>query len=192
VLVAIPLTIAGLRQVRRYYDALADDLREAGPMEVKELLPPTVVVVMKEWDRLTERAVKFALTISPDVVAVHLSRLEGPDDGEEQLRLKQQWQQEVEAPVAAAGFNPPRFMLVPAPYRQIHEPLLRLIWALDAERPERTVTVLIPQIVKVVWWQNLFHQHRASRLRSALLREGGPRLTVISVPWRIDPGNGLE
>jgi hypothetical protein len=39
-------------------------------------------------------------------------------------------------------------MLLPARYRQLHGPLLRLVEILDSEAPERTVTILIPETVK--------------------------------------------
>ncbi len=184
-LLAVPVVIVTLKAVRHYYDGVADELRETGPIELERLVPPTVVVVAQDWNRLSERAVKFALTISPDVVAVHLSKLEGPENEEHELEIRARWKEEVEAPVAAAGLNAPRLMLIPAPFRKIHEPLLRLIDKLDREAPERAVAVLIPETVKSVWWQNLLHMHRASALRRALLKFGGPHLTVVTVPWRV-------
>ncbi|MGN6489252.1 MAG: APC family permease [Devosia sp.] len=184
-LLAVPLVIVMLKYTARYYERLADELREVGPMVVKQLLPPTVIVVAEEWNRLSERAVKFALTISPDVVAVHLSKLEGPEGEADELAVRERWREDVEAPAAAAGLNPPRLMLIPAPFRQFHEPLLRLIDKLDADAPERAVAVLIPETVKSFWWQNLLHMHRAGRLRRTLLKHGGPNLTVITVPWRV-------
>jgi hypothetical protein len=116
---------------------------------------------------------------------VHLSRLEGPESEADEQAVRARWQADVEMPAAAAGFNPPRLMLIPAPFRQIHEPLLRLIDRLDRDAPERAVAVLIPETVKSFWWQNLLHMHRAGRLRRALLRFGGPNLTVVTVPWRV-------
>jgi amino acid transporter len=185
VLAAVPLLIAVLSQVRDYYDRLEYELREPMPMVVDQLLPPTIVVVTKRWDKLSERAIKFALTLSPDVVAVHLSRLDGPDSDEQQEQLREQWRHEVEEPVAAAGLTPPRYMIIPAPYRELHKPLLELIGKLDAARPERTVAVLIPETIALKWWHNLLHQRRAAKLRAALLRDGGARVTVVSIPWRV-------
>src|SRR5690606_20571547 len=92
-LLAIPLVIAVLKAIRSYYDGLAAELREPGPIALERLVPPTVLVVAQDWNRLSERAVKFALTISPDVVAVHLSRLEGPDTGDERA-VRARWRAE--------------------------------------------------------------------------------------------------
>jgi amino acid transporter len=187
-LIAIPVLIVLLKAVRSYYDGLADELREDGPIALEHLVPPTVIVVAEEWNRLSERAVKFALTISPDVVAVHLSKAEGPDSDDHEQRLRAQWRTDVEEPVAKRGLTPPRLMFIPAPHRLMLEPLMRLIDKLDADAPERAVAVLIPQTVKSAWWQNLLHTHRAARLRAGLLRSGRPNLTVVTVPWRVVRG----
>ncbi|MGK6312315.1 APC family permease [Neorhizobium sp. DT-125] len=188
-LIAVPLTILLLKAIKDYYVSLEAELRKPGQIVIEDTEPPTVLVVIEGWNRLSERAIKFALTISPDVVAVHVVRLGGPDSDENEKVLHDQWKAEVEEPVAARGLNPPRLILVPSPYRQLHESLLRLIEKLDADAPERAVTVLIPETVKERWWQRLLHMNRAERLRSRLLRSGNPRLTVATVPWRLS-GNG--
>lgn len=188
-LIAVPLTIVLLKAIKGYYVSLEAELRNPGPIVIEDIEPPTVLIVTEGWNRLSERAIKFALTISPDVVAVHVVRLGGPDSDENEKALHDQWKAEVEEPAAAQGLNPPRLILVPSPYRQLHEPLLRLIEKLDADAPERAVTVLIPETVKEKWWQRLLHMNRAGRLRSRLLRSGNPRLTVATVPWRLS-GNG--
>ncbi|MEZ2224038.1 hypothetical protein [Rhizobium sp. RCC_161_2] len=152
-------------------------------MTIEDVESPTVLVIAERWDRLSERAIKFALTLSPDVVAMHLVRLAGTDEREDALR--DTWRVEVEEPVAARGLRPPRLMLIPAPYRELHEPLLRLIEKLDADAPKRKVTALIPETVKNRWWERLLHMNRAKKLRTQLLKFGGPRLTVATVPWRL-------
>ncbi|OWV85484.1 amino acid transporter [Rhizobium sp. N122] len=184
-LIAVPVTIVILKSIKGYYRSLQRELRKPGPIRVDDIEPPTVLVVTERWNRLSERAIKFALTISPDVVAVHFVRLGGPDRDESEKAIREEWQVEVEEPLAARGLTPPRLMLIPAPYRQLHEPLLRLIEKLDADSPERRVAVLIPETVKDRWWQNLLHMNRAGRLRAKLVRLGGPRLTVATVPWRL-------
>ncbi|RFB85517.1 amino acid transporter [Rhizobium leguminosarum bv. trifolii] len=185
ILIAVPVTIAMLKSIKSYYTSLQRELRKPGPISVDDIEPPTVLVVTERWNRLSERAIKFALTISPDVVAVHFVRLGGPDRDESEKAIREEWQIEVEEPLAARGLTPPRLMLIPAPYRQLHEPLLRLIEKLDGDSPERQVAVLIPETVKDKWWQNLLHMNRAGRLRAKLVKLGGPRLTVATVPWRL-------
>lgn len=184
-MIAIPATIVLLRMIKHYYVSLDHQLRKPGPIVIEDVEPPTVLVVTDEWNRLTERAVKFALTLSPDVVAVHLIRLGGLETEDHDHALRDTWREEVEEPVAQRGLKPPRLMLIPATYRELHEPLLKLIEKLDADAPERKVAVLIPETVKDTWWQRVLHMNRAGKLRARLLKFGGPRLTVVTVPWRL-------
>jgi hypothetical protein len=57
----------------------------------------------------------------------------------------------------------------------------------QADQSEREIAVLIPELVKQRWYQRLLHANRARRLRSQLLRHGGTRLTIINVPWYLNP-----
>jgi hypothetical protein len=184
-LIAIPLVILLLKSIHRYYARLAAELREDGPIVLDDTDPPTVVIIAETWNRLSEKAIKFALTISPDVVAVHLVKLEGPDPDKGEEELRKLWRRDVEEPIGRYGLKPPELKLIPSPYRRLNEPLLKLLRDIDERTPGRAVAVLIPEIVKEHWWQNLLHVHRARRLREQLLVHGGSRLTVASVPWRL-------
>jgi amino acid transporter len=185
-IVAIPCVIVLLKTIHRYYDVLNLRLRDAGPLDLRRRKPPIVLVVTEGWNRLTDKALSFALSVSPDVIAVHLTNLGGPDAEEQAQPLRAQWAADVERPAREAGLRPPRLVMLPAPFRRIHVPLLELIERLQADHPVRTIAVLIPEIVKLRWWQHLLHMHRARRLRNALQRYGGSDLVVISAPWYLE------
>ena len=121
-------------------------------------------------------------------MAVHLAALEGPDVSEQEKKLCEQWARVVEdSAVAAQAANPPRLVFLSAPFRRIHAPLLKLINELEQKDPERTIAVMIPELVKRHWWEHLLSNHRARRLRNAVLEYGGPRVVVIAVPWYLTP-----
>ncbi len=181
---AVPVAIAALLAVGRYYDRLHASLAISAPFAVEETAPPTVLVAVEGRSRMSDRALQFAMTLSPDVLAAHLLRLEGPDAEEDGRMLRRRWDREVVQPCDALGVTAPRLMLLPAPFREIHGPLLELIERLDAETPGRSVAVLIPELVLTHGWERLLHTRRAERLRTALLKHGGPRLNVIISPWR--------
>jgi hypothetical protein len=65
--------------------------------------------------------------------------------------------------------------------------VLSLIHEIESAQPHRRIAVLIPQLVKQHWWQLLLHAHRARSLRHHLLKQADPRLTVVSVPWYLEP-----
>ena len=64
--------------------------------------------------------------------------------------------------------------------------MLRLARELELKHPDRSIAVLVPELVKQRWYQRLLHTHRASQLRRQLLRHGGSRLTVINLPWYLE------
>ncbi|MBV9243805.1 MAG: APC family permease [Methylobacteriaceae bacterium] len=184
----IPCVIALLKAIRRYYDALANSLQESAPLELDDLDRPIVLVATESWNKLTNRALVFALSISPDVIGVHLTDLAGPQAENDQAAIREQWRAYVEKPARAAGRNPPRLIFLEAQYRSLHEPVLKLIGEIEAKFPRRTLAVLIPELIKRRWFEHVLHTHRAAHLRMKLLAHGDPRLTVINVPWAPDNG----
>jgi amino acid transporter len=185
-ILVIPCVIVLLKTIRRYYDELNEQLRDIGPVQLRRSPPPIVLVATEGWNRLTDKALSFALSLSSDVIAVHLAKLEGPEKDEHEGLLREQWAADVEEPARAAGLRSPRLVTLQAPYRRIHVPLLQFIERIQADHPARTIAVLVPEVVKRRWWQHLLHTHRARRLRNALLRFGGSRLIVMNAPWYLE------
>jgi amino acid transporter len=185
-LLAIPCAIALLKTIRTYYDELAGHVADAGPLDIAGTEPPIVLVSIDGWNNLAARAIKLALSLSPDVIGFHLTQLKGPDSEEDQRGMLRDWQKKVAVPAERAGLAPPRFMTLQAQYRAMHEPILKLVQELEAKFPGRRIAVLIPELVKQRWYQRILHTHRARRLRTQLLTHGGAGVTVISLPWYID------
>jgi hypothetical protein len=146
--------------------------------------PAMAIVAIEAWNRPAEHAIALAARISPDVVGVHLTSVEGATDDGDALRA--QWRSNVEAPLQEAGREPPRLCFLPAAYRRIDIPFLKFVEGIEPRIGDRPVAVLIPQLIKRRWWQYLLHSHRAARLRSELLRYGGSRVIVIDVPWYLE------
>jgi hypothetical protein len=185
-ILAIPCAIALLKAIRHYYDEVASQVRDVGAIELTGTEPPIVLVSIENWNQLAARAIALALSLSPDVIGIHLTQLQGPDCEEDQRAMRAQWQNNVAAPARKAGLTAPRLMALNAQYRAMHEPVLRLAQELKAKFPGRRVAVLIPELVKQRWYQRILHTHRARHLRTQLLTYGGAGLTVITVPWYLD------
>lgn len=184
-LLVIPGMIGLLLGVRRYYRRV--EALSAEPLPLRFATPLRVLVVVERWDRLAANALEFGLALSPEVEAVHLVDLDGPSRDTHLERLRHCWHRDVEMPARGARRKPPRLRILEAPCRVMHAPLLALVRELEREQPERRIAVLIPEIVRQHWYQILLHGRRAQRLRASLLREGGPCLTVVSVPWYVEP-----
>jgi hypothetical protein len=185
-LLVIPAVIVLLKAIKAYYRELATRMRDPYPLDLSEVGKPIVLVVTEGWSKLTDKAITFALSISPDVVGIHLMQLGGPDEETRNREIQEQWRRDVEAPARKAGIDAPRLVILRAEYRAMHEPVLKFARELQEKSGGRMIAVLVPEIVKQHWYQHLLHAHRARRLRRQLLRRGGPSLTVVSVPWHLE------
>jgi amino acid transporter len=92
-ILVIPCVIMLLVAIKQYYDELDARLREDGRLSLHGLTPPIVLVTTEGWNRLTDKALAFALSLSPDVIAVHLTKLDPDEDEEKEARLRRQWEE---------------------------------------------------------------------------------------------------
>jgi amino acid transporter len=189
--IVIPCTIVFLRLVRRYYDEIDRQVLTGGDRHITlwHHGPPIVLVPIKRWDRLARKALEYALRLSPDVTALHVIALEGPYSEDHESRLRADWQEFVEQPAMRTGLSAPRLALVSSEFRSITAPLLRAIEDAQQHHPGRPITVILPELVDGRWWGYLMHANRERRMRTRLLRHGGPNVVVSSVPWQLRPAD---
>ena len=192
--IIIPCAILLLRAVRRYYDEIDRQVLRGSHRRINlQHHGPTIVLVpIKRWDRLARRALEYALRLSPDITALHVRGLEGPDAADQEETLRKEWREFVEHPAARMGVEPPRLEFVSSEFRSIAAPLLRAIQDAQRRSPHRPVTVILPELVEGRWWGYLMHTNRERRLRTRLLRYGGREIVVSSVPWQLQPADPAE
>jgi amino acid transporter len=174
----IPAFVLFFRWMKRYNDKLSAMTRAEGPLDLSGLTPPIVVIPMRRLDQVGQKALRFALTISPDVYVVQVQAEELDTED-----LQARWRERVEEPVRQIGqMKAPELVLVRSAYREFFGRFLRWVRQLTATYPERHVIVLIPELVQRRWYQ-LLASHRALRLKALLLLNGGPHVSVMSTPW---------
>jgi hypothetical protein len=88
--------------------------------------------------------------------------------------------------VARQGSDAQRLVQVSSPYRSMIGPLLNFIVHTQERHPHRAIAVVIPALAEAHWWDYVLHTRRVRRLESTLLREGGPDLAVVIVPWTLE------
>lgn len=177
----IPSFVFIFRRLKRYNERLVALTRAEGPLDLSHLAPPIVVIPLRRLDQVGQKALRFALSISPEVYVVQV-RAEEMDTEDLQAR----WRQHVEDPARQQlGAEPPHLVVIESPYRRFFERLLGWLRELTATRPDRQVIVLIPELVQRRWYQ-FVTSHRAMRLKARLLLEGGPHVSVMSTPWYPD------
>ncbi len=181
----IPLLFWLMHSIRRRFDTVAQQLRY-GPMQhLAQHKPPAVMLPMESWNAITAKALHFAMSLSGNVIAVHLSALEGPEGDENEAELRRDWERNVVGPAQQAGIPVPQMVVLRSEYRRFLTPLQKLVQDMEQRFPDRAIAVLIPEVVKVKWWDYLLYTYRSRQLQAALMRTAGRRVVVIDVPWRI-------
>ena len=77
----------------------------------------------------------------------------------------------------------PELVIVKSPYRVVVGPILTYVRGLEERHPDRTITVVLSELVERRWYQYLLHNQRAQVLSALLTLDGDERVTVASVPW---------
>jgi hypothetical protein len=130
---------------------------------------------MESWNAITAKALHFAMSLSENVTAVHLSALEGPDGDEHEQELRRDWERNVVGPARQAGLPVPQLLVLRSEYREFLRPLQKIVSDMEQRFADRAIAVLIPEVVKVKWWDYLLFTYRARQLQAALMREAGRR-----------------
>jgi Amino acid permease len=176
-LLLIPGLIVMMLAVRRHYDHVAAEVNKDSCLTVGDLRPPLVVIAIDRWSRITNKGMRFAMSISPDIVAVHVKVDQESDT------LASRWEELVEKPARQAGLTPARLVVLESRYRFVVRPILDFVLDLEKNTPQRYIAVLIPELVERRWHLRLMHNHRSAALKTLLLFQGDKRIMVINIPW---------
>jgi hypothetical protein len=178
------LLIAGMMAtmmwVQRHYSEVTEEVRCPNPLQFENLGPLIVIVPIQSWSLISQRAMQFALTLSPEVHAIHV----GAED--ETNALVENWKYLVEDPVAKAGGTPPKLVSLTSPYRLILKPILDYVLNMESDNPGRQIAVIVPELVERHWYHYPLHNQRAELLKALLLVKGSRNIVLINVPWYIN------
>ncbi len=177
----IPGSLAVFMSVHRHYLTVASKIHEDRPFDAAALTgPPVVVLPVVSWNTVTEKALRFALTITKDIVALHVAV-----DEAKRKHLEEDWKKFVEQPLQARGFPVPRLVVLDSPYRRLLKPIIDFVDGLRRQS-DRMVAVIVPDLVERRWFEYMLHNHRGDVLRTLLLLRGLDKVVVVSVPWYFD------
>jgi amino acid transporter len=172
----VPMLLVMFGRVRRHYHRVALEISNPLPLDVSNLKPPIVILPMSAWNNMSQRGLRFALQLSPDIIVVNIRTGKGAN-------LIRRWPDFVEAPARAAKLPAPRLVIIPSPFRHVFNPLLDFILDMKRRHPDRQIAVLIPELVAGHWYEHLLHNQRAALLKALLLVRGEEGIVVINVPW---------
>ena len=173
----IVITFTGVALLtRRQFDRVAGAiaLSVSGPRDGESEETPTeisnlTIVPMAHLDRVSVRALAYAVSLGQPVIALHVS-----PTTEESERFCQYW--------TAWGNHVP-LELIQSPYRAVIPPTVAYVESLHAQRPDLTLTVVVPDLALHHRWQRLLHEDTAVRLRHALAPLS--KVVVTSVPFHV-------
>jgi amino acid transporter len=197
VIVLVPLIIVGCRRVHAHYErarvALTPQPEGSGRpwpalIAPRQLAPEASAGLAEAQDSPAEvvsfavapiavldlaalHALAYAVSLAQPVLAVHIS----PTD-EEAARFRGAWR--------AWGEHVPLEVVV-SPYRATVAPLANYIAALHRQRPDVTLTLVVPELVVARYWQRLLHNRVAARLRASLIAYEG--IVITTVPFHLPP-----
>jgi amino acid transporter len=169
-----------MKSVRRHYAEVDEESVLNRPFARAETGHPIMILPVDQWNRITEKALSFALSMSNDIRCVHVQVGDEPDT------ICTTWDEYVTAPLKAAGRPVPQLKVIKSPYRTILQPILDYIHEVESETDHQKICVLVPEMMVKHWWEGLMHNHRASLLKVLLLMKGNPRTFVINIPWYLE------
>jgi amino acid transporter len=179
-LLFIPLTMLLFTVVRRHYHNVSMLTSCKIPVRAAALSQqPIVVVPIDHWSDITRQGIEFAGRLSSEVIALHVE----PNEHSELLQMD--WETYVEKPFRTLGKEPPKLQMLPSPYRFIIIPIAQFVLDLSKMHPDRTIIVVIPELVEDKWYEYFLHNQRARLLEWVLLARGNERIFTVSAPWYI-------
>ncbi|MEN9706913.1 MAG: hypothetical protein RIS31_479, partial [Actinomycetota bacterium] len=166
--IAIPLYLV-MYQTNRYYktieaEILLDEHTEFGSKG------DYAVVLMDKLNKPQLKALDYALSSKHDRLdVIHVAV--DPDRAE---AFQKEWKD--------YGIKVP-LKIIESPYREFSAPLIEYLEDHRKRHGRERISVYLPKYIVGHWWEHIFHNHRANRLRSRLLYVRGVMVTLV--PWRL-------
>ncbi len=181
VLALIPVLIGIFLAINRHYRKAEREEHLAIAPAHHGTFQHTFIVPIARLNPIALTALHYARSLSSNVTAVHVVEGEEP---EEALRFHEEWDKLLPATDIS-------MVIIESPYRSLIGPLLSYIDAIDQQRPNDTITIVLPESLPSKPWEYLLHNQNALRLKTALLFR--PNTVVSDVPFVLgrNPGTGM-
>jgi amino acid transporter len=180
VVIVMPGLYLLMYSIRRHYDMIAGEVAISGRLTLQTPSDILAIVPVETPNALVQKALQIAFGFSRRVQILHIKQ------ENKQRDFVSEWNGHVRASIKEAGLPEPELVILESPYRRVVSPILDHIWKLERENPDKTVVVLIPQLVEARWYYRFLHNQRETSLRNELLLKGENRILVVNVPWQIE------
>ena len=155
VMVLIAILVLIFKAINHHYAEVAQQLKLSNYTPPKDIFKNTVIVLVPALHRGVMPALEYARSLSADCRAIHIE-----NDPEKTPRLRQRWEE--------WGRDVP-LVILSSPYRSLIGPIMRYLDAVQTERRNHIVTVIVPELAQTQWWHTFLHGQTAPLLKLALL-----------------------
>ncbi len=176
VVIVIPILIYMMLNVKKHYVAISKQLKIA-PEELatidfsRDVYRNRVIVPIESINRASIRALRYARTISDNVVAFNVSI-----DEDQGRKVRERYEM--------ANSDIP-LIIKYSPYRKVVEPLLKYISSTEYDYQKGDmITVMLPQFVVKSWWNNILHNRTRVSIERELLRHH-KHIVVSIMPFQL-------
>ncbi|MGE5582665.1 MAG: APC family permease, partial [Bacillota bacterium] len=176
VIIAIPIMMLVFMKIKRHYEAVAEQLRlRPEELEGLDLSKSTyrnhVIVPIESINKASIRALRYAKTISNNVVAFNIATNE-----EAGRKIKEKW--------SLLRTNIPLIVKY-SPYRKVVEPLLDFVESYEEHNYQKgdMITVIISQFSVRHWWQRILHNQSRFFISKDLLKH--KHIVVATMPLQL-------
>jgi amino acid transporter len=174
ILVFIPFMVLIFKKIHKHYDDMAEQLHlpQGGPnpFAAPEHGRNFVVVTIASPTSLVAQTIRYAKTISKDIIALYVAT-----DQEESDKMRAKWGE------CVTGVP---LVTVPSNYRLVLQPILDFVEKLEREKkPEDYITVLIPEFETRKWWHRFLHNQTGWVLRTRLILRDN--VIVTTIPYHL-------
>ncbi len=179
VVLLAPALILIMRAVHRHYRDLDGQTAAIEDFEPDSARAPLVIVPIDRWSRISRRALRFAVTMSDEITALHV------ECDRHTTSLRHDWHTFVQEPARRAKRPVPQLVVLKSPYRFIINPVVDRILELEEENPDRMIAVLLPELVERHWMHYFLHNQGPEMIAVRLMRKGKQRIMIVNVPWHM-------
>lgn len=173
--IVIPIMIHMMLKVKRHYVAINKQLKIT-PEELKEvnitrdIYRNRVIVPVESINKASIRALRYARTISDNVIAFNVSI-----DEEQGRKIREKYDlMNTDIPL----------IIKYSPFRKVVDPLLRLIESEEYDYQKGDIiTVILPQFVVRTWWNKILHNQTRVFVERQLLKH--KHIVISTMPLQL-------
>lgn len=178
VIVVVPLIVALMMKIKQHYISVAEQLDipndMLGCLDLDNPSEHHVIVPIDSLNAMVVKALRYARSMSPEVVAFHVEIYKGEAD-----KLRRKW--------AMLNTQIP-LVIKQSPYRDVVGTLIEYIDSDEhASRPGDLITLLLPQFFVYKWYQALLHNNTSLFIANAMFSKHNVVVSVL--PFHLEAYN---